>query len=162
MSNNGNNIVEILLVEDNPADVRLTIEALKEGKISNKLSLAYDGVEALEFLRKIGKHANAPNVDLILLDLNLPRKDGREVLAEIKTDDNLKRIPVVVMTTSKAEEDILKSYNLHANCYVVKPIDFDKFIEVVKAIEDFWVSIVTMPSHWKDQMNKSIEDRPNK
>jgi chemotaxis family two-component system response regulator Rcp1 len=141
----GNVPVQILLVEDNPADVRLTLEALKEGKIANIMNVAHDGVEALEFLRKLGKYASAPNVDLILLDLNLPRKDGREVLAEIKTDPDLKRIPVVVMTTSKAEEDILKSYNLHANCYVVKPIDFDKFIEVVKAIEDFWVSIVTLP-----------------
>jgi chemotaxis family two-component system response regulator Rcp1 len=145
MRNNGNVTVEILLVEDNPADVRLTMEALKEGKIANNLNVAYDGVEALEFLKKKGKYAKAPNVDLILLDLNLPRKDGREVLAEVKADDNLKRIPVVVMTTSKAEEDILRSYNLHANCYVVKPIDFDKFIKVVKAIEDFWVSIVTLP-----------------
>jgi chemotaxis family two-component system response regulator Rcp1 len=145
MRNNGNFPVQILLVEDNPADVRLTLEALKEGKIANNLNIAYDGVEALEFLRKLGKYADAPTVDLILLDLNLPRKDGREVLAEIKADDDLKRIPVVVMTTSKAEEDILRSYSLHANCYVVKPIDFDKFIEVVKAIEDFWVSIVTLP-----------------
>jgi chemotaxis family two-component system response regulator Rcp1 len=141
----GNVPIQILLVEDNPADVRLTLEALKEGKIANIMNVAHDGVEALEFLKKLGKYASAPNVDLILLDLNLPRKDGREVLAEIKTDPDLKRIPVVVMTTSKAEEDILKSYNLHANCYVVKPIDFDKFIEVVKAIEDFWVSIVTLP-----------------
>jgi len=145
MSNNGNVPVEILLVEDNPADVRLTREALKEGKISNNLSIARDGVEALEYLRKLGKFTTAPDVDLILLDLNLPRKDGREVLAEVKMDERLKHIPVVVMTTSKAEEDILKSYNLHANCYVVKPIDFDKFIQVVKAIEDFWVSIVTLP-----------------
>ncbi len=145
MRNNGNIPVQILLVEDNPADVRLTLEALKEGRIVNNLSVANDGVEALEFLRKLGKYASAPSVDLILLDLNLPRKDGREVLAEIKADEELKRIPVVVMTTSKAEEDILRSYSLHANCYVVKPIDFDKFIEVVKAIEDFWVSIVTLP-----------------
>jgi chemotaxis family two-component system response regulator Rcp1 len=145
MRNSGNVPAEILLVEDNPADVRLTMEALKEGKIANNLNVAYDGVEALEFLKKMGKYAKAPSVDLILLDLNLPRKDGREVLAEVKADDSLKRIPVVVMTTSKAEEDILRSYNLHANCYVVKPIDFDKFIEVVKAIEDFWVSIVTLP-----------------
>ena len=137
--------MEILLVEDNPADVRLTKEALKEGKINNNLYVAMDGVEAIEFLRKSGRHANAPSVDLILLDLNLPKKDGREVLAEIKTDPVLKHIPVVVMTTSKAEEDIIKSYKLHANCYVVKPLDLDKFIEVVKAIEDFWVSIVTLP-----------------
>jgi CheY-like chemotaxis protein len=144
MSNNGNPI-EILLVEDNPADVRLTIEALKEGRIANNLSVAYDGVEALELLKKQGKHTNAPSVDLILLDLNLPKKDGREVLEEIKSDTNLMHIPVVVMTTSRAEKDILKSYNLHANCYVIKPIDFDKFIQVVKAIEEFWVTVVTLP-----------------
>ncbi len=144
MSDNGNP-VEILLVEDNQADVRLTVEALKEGKISNHLNIARDGMEATDFLKKRGKFANAPDVELILLDLNLPKKDGRSVLAEIKEDDNLRRIPVVVMTTSKAEEDIVKSYNLHANCYIIKPIDFDKFIDVVKAIEDFWVSIVTLP-----------------
>ena len=144
MRDNGNQ-VEILLVEDNQADVRLTVEALKEGKISNHLNIARDGMEATDFLKKRGKFANAPDVELILLDLNLPKKDGRSVLAEIKEDDNLRRIPVVVMTTSKAEEDIIKSYNLHANCYIIKPIDFDKFIEVVKAIEDFWVSIVTLP-----------------
>ncbi len=137
--------MEILLVEDNQADVRLTVEALKEGKISNHLNIARDGMEATDFLKKRGKFANAPDVELILLDLNLPKKDGRSVLAEIKADDNLRRIPVVVMTTSKAEEDIIKSYNLHANCYIIKPIDFDKFIDVVKAIEDFWVSIVTLP-----------------
>lgn len=146
MINIGRSIfVEILLVEDNPADVRLTKEALKEGKINNNLYVAMDGVEAIDFLRKNGKHGNAPSVDLVLLDLNLPKKDGREVLAEIKADPDLMHIPVVVMTTSKAEEDIIKSYNLHANCYVVKPLDLDKFIEVVKAIEDFWVSIVTLP-----------------
>lgn len=145
MYDEGNMPIQILLVEDNQADVRLTMEALKEGKISNSLSVAKDGLEALAFLKKTGKYTNAPSVDLILLDLNLPKKDGREVLAEIKSDDNLKRIPVVVMTTSKAEEDIIKSYNLHANCYVIKPIDFDKFIDVVKAIEDFWVTIVTLP-----------------
>ncbi len=144
MRDNGNQ-VEILLVEDNQADVRLTVEALKEGKISNHLNIARDGMEATDFLKKRGKFANAPDVELILLDLNLPKKDGRSVLAEIKEDENLRRIPVVVMTTSKAEEDIIKSYNLHANCYIIKPIDFDKFIDVVKAIEDFWVSIVTLP-----------------
>ncbi len=138
--------IEILLVEDNPADVRLTIEALKEGKVSNHLSVAYDGVEALEFLRKNGKYSDAPRPDLVLLDLNMPRKDGREVLEDIKTDPDLKRIPVVIMTTSKAEQDIIKSYNLHANCYVTKPIDLDQFIEVVKAVEDFWLTIVTLPS----------------
>ncbi len=138
-------LVDILLVEDNPADVRLTMEALKEGKIKNRLTVAKDGIEALEVLRKKGKFANATDVDLILLDLNMPRMDGRAVLAEIKQDPELKHIPVVIMTTSKAEEDIVKSYNLHANCYIVKPIDLDKFIEVVKAVEDFWVSIVTLP-----------------
>lgn len=137
--------VDILLVEDNPADVRLTIEALKEGKIKNRLTVAKDGIEALEALRKTGKFADTPDIDLILLDLNMPRMDGRAVLAEIKSDPALMHIPVVIMTTSKAEEDIVKSYNLHANCYVVKPIDLDKFIDVVKAIEDFWVSIVTLP-----------------
>jgi two-component system, chemotaxis family, response regulator Rcp1 len=138
-------LVDILLVEDNPADVRLTMEALKEGKIKNRLTVAKDGIEALEVLRKKGKFANARDIDLILLDLNMPRMDGRAVLAEIKQDPDLKHIPVVIMTTSKAEEDIVKSYNLHANCYIVKPLDFDKFIEVVKAVEDFWVSIVTLP-----------------
>jgi CheY-like chemotaxis protein len=153
MYHNENIPVEILLVEDNQADVRLTIEALKEGKIANNLSVARDGLEATEFLRKTGKFSNAPDVDLILLDLNLPKKDGREVLADIKSDPGLKGIPVVVMTTSKAEEDILKSYDLHANCYVIKPIDFDKFIEVVKAIENFWVSIVTIPHRSQSNRN---------
>src|SRR5690242_15764152 len=118
--------VEILLVEDNEADVRLTIEALKEGKVRNRLAVARDGVEALEFLRRQGKHQNAARPDLILLDLNLPKKDGREVLAEIKDSEDLKRIPVVVLTTSKAEEDILKTYNLHANCYITKPVDLEQ------------------------------------
>ena len=118
--------VEILLVEDNPADVRLTQEALKEGKVFNNLHWAKDGVEALAFLRREGKHAGAPRPDIILLDLNLPKKDGREVLHEIKNDEKLKRIPVVILTTSKAEEDVLKSYNLHANCYVTKPVDLER------------------------------------
>ncbi len=138
-------IVEILLVEDNPGDVRLTMEALKESKLRNKLHVVEDGVEAIAFLRGTGKYANEPRPDIILLDLNLPRKDGREVLAEIKIDENLKRIPVVVLTSSKAEEDILKSYNLHANCYITKPVDLDKFINVVKLIVDFWLSIVKLP-----------------
>jgi two-component system, chemotaxis family, response regulator Rcp1 len=137
--------VDILLVEDNPADVRLTMEALKEGKVKNNLTVAKDGIEALDALKKKGKFANAPDIDLILLDLNMPRMDGRTLLGLIKEDPALKHIPVVIMTTSKAEEDIVKSYNLHANCYIVKPIDLDKFIEVVKAVEDFWVSIVTLP-----------------
>ncbi|MDE3075448.1 MAG: response regulator [Chloroflexota bacterium] len=138
--------VEVLLVEDNPGDVRLTIEALKDGKIRNNLHVASDGVEALEFLRSQGKYAGAERPDLILLDLNLPKKDGREVLAEIKEDAGLASIPVVILTTSKAEEDILRSYALQANCYVTKPVDLDQFLSVVKAIEHFWLSVVTLPS----------------
>ena len=137
--------VEILLVEDNPGDVRLTKEALKEGKVYNNLHWAKDGVEALDFLRWQGKHANARLPDIILLDLNLPKKDGREVLAVIKSDDHLKHIPVVVLTTSKAEEDVLRSYELHANCYVTKPVDLDKFMHVVKSIDSFWLTVVTLP-----------------
>lgn len=137
--------IEILLVEDNPGDVRLTIEALKEGKVRNRLSVARDGVEALAFLRREGPHANAARPDLILLDLNLPRKDGREVLAEIKEDTSLRRIPVVVLTTSKAEEDILRTYDLHANCYIAKPVDLEQFISVVRSIDDFWLSVVRLP-----------------
>ncbi len=138
--------VEILLVEDNPGDVRLTQEALKESKVTNNLSVAEDGVEALAFLKREGKYADAPHPDLLLLDLNLPKKDGRELLEEIKADENLRRIPVVVLTTSKAEEDILRMYDQHANCYITKPIDFDQFIEVVKSIEDFWLTIVKLPT----------------
>ena len=137
--------VEILLVEDNPGDMRLTLEALKEGKVYSNLHWARDGVEALEFLRNEGKHAKAPRPDIILLDLNLPKKDGREVLSVIKNDDNLKHIPVVILTTSKAEEDVVRSYNLHANCYVTKPVDLEKFINVVHAIDRFWLTIVTLP-----------------
>jgi two-component system, chemotaxis family, response regulator Rcp1 len=137
--------VEILMVEDNPGDVRLTKEALKEGKVYNNLHWAKDGVEALEFLRREGKHANAPRPDIILLDLNLPKKDGREVLSVIKSDDQLKHIPVVVLTTSRAEEDVLRSYELHANCYVTKPVDLDKFIVVVQSIDRFWLTVVTLP-----------------
>jgi CheY-like chemotaxis protein len=138
--------IEILLVEDNPADVRLTQEALKEGKVRNNLFVARDGVEAIEFLRREGPHANATKPDLILLDLNLPRKDGREVLAEIKNDDTLRTIPVVVLTTSSAEADILKSYNLHANCYITKPVDLEQFVQVIKSIDDFWLTVVRLPS----------------
>jgi chemotaxis family two-component system response regulator Rcp1 len=138
--------VEILLVEDNPGDVRLTQEALKESKVTNNLSVAEDGVEALAFLKREGKYADAPRPDLLLLDLNLPKKDGRELLEEIKADENLRRIPVVVLTTSKAEEDILRMYNQHANCYITKPIDFDQFIEVIKSIENFWLTIVKLPT----------------
>jgi chemotaxis family two-component system response regulator Rcp1 len=139
-------MVEILLVEDNPADVRLTIEALKDSKMKNNLSVVNDGVEAVEFLKKRGKYANAPKPDLILLDLNLPKKDGREVLKEIKEDDNIKRIPVVILTISKADEDIIKTYNLHANCYITKPVDLQQFVKVVKSIEDFWFTIVVLPN----------------
>jgi len=142
-----NGSIQVLLVEDNPGDVRLTKEALKEGKLLNQLTVVGDGVEALSFLRKEGKYADALQPELILLDLNLPKKDGREVLAEIKADPNLRRIPVVVLTTSSAEEDILKIYDLHANCYITKPVDLEQFMGVVKSIEDFWVSVVKLPSH---------------
>ena len=138
--------IEILLVEDNAADVRLTEEALREGKVRNNLHVARDGMEALEFLRRQGKYAKATRPDLILLDLNLPRRDGREVLAEIKDDPELKMIPVVVLTTSSAEADILKSYKLHANCYITKPVDLEQFVSVVKSIDDFWLTVVRLPS----------------
>ena len=138
--------IEILLVEDNPADVRLTQEALKEGKVRNNLFVARDGIEAIEYLRRVGKHANATRPDLVLLDLNLPRKDGREVLSDIKNDPELKSIPVVVLTTSSADADIFKSYNLHANCYITKPVDLDQFVKVVKSIDDFWLTVVRLPS----------------
>lgn len=138
--------VEILLVEDNLGDVRLTKEALKEGKVYSNLHWAKDGVEALEFLRRQGKFPDVPRPDIILLDLNLPKKDGREVLSEIKNDDALKRIPVVILTTSKAEEDVLRSYELHANCYVTKPVDLEKFIVVVQSIDRFWLTVVTLPN----------------
>jgi chemotaxis family two-component system response regulator Rcp1 len=137
--------IEILLVEDNPGDADLAREALENSKIRNTLHVIGDGEEAMAFLRRSGKYATAPRPDLILLDLNLPRKDGREVLNEIKSDKDLKRIPVVILTISKDEEDILKSYNLHANCYITKPIDLHQFIRVVKAIEDFWLTIVKLP-----------------
>jgi CheY-like chemotaxis protein len=137
--------IEVLLVEDNPGDVRLTKEALKEGKLLNHVTVVGDGVEALSFLRRQGQYADAAPPDLILLDLNLPKKDGRQVLAEIKTDPSLRRIPVVVLTTSSAEEDILKTYDLHANCYITKPVDLEQFMRVVKSIEDFWVTVVRLP-----------------
>ncbi|HEY3063584.1 MAG TPA: response regulator [Chloroflexota bacterium] len=133
--------IEILLVEDNPGDVRLTIEALRDSKVRNNLQVAVDGVEALERLRR----KDTPRPDLILLDLNLPKKDGREVLAEIKSDPLLKTIPVVILTTSRAEQDVLRSYELQANCYITKPVDLEQFITVVKSIEDFWLTIVTLP-----------------
>jgi len=138
--------IDILLVEDNPGDVRLAREALKESKVYNNIFVVEDGVEAMDFLRRNGKYRGMPRPDLILLDLNLPRKSGREVLAEVKADDNLKRIPVVVLlTVSRDEEDILKAYNLHANCYVSKPIDFQQFVKITKSIEDFWLTIVKLP-----------------
>jgi CheY-like chemotaxis protein len=138
--------IDILLVEDNAGDVRLTFEALREGKIYNHLHVVHDGVEALAFLRREGAFAAAPRPDLILLDLNMPGKDGREALAEIKADPDLKRIPVVVLTTSEDEEDILSSYNLHANCYIAKPVDLEHFIGVIKSIEDFWLAVVKLPT----------------
>jgi len=137
--------IEILLVEDSPGDVRLTQEILKDTKVRNNLHVVGDGVEAMAFLRHEDKYANMPRPDLVLLDLNLPEKDGREVLAEIKSDEKLKSIPVVVLTVSQAEEDILKAYGLHANCYISKPIDLNQFIKVVKSIEDFWLTIVKLP-----------------
>ncbi|MBI5017510.1 MAG: response regulator [Deltaproteobacteria bacterium] len=141
--------VEILLVEDNPGDVRLTREALKEGKICNNLHVVLDGVEALAYVRRQGPYAEAVKPDLILLDLNLPRKNGLEVLDELKADEDLRRIPVVVLTTSSAEKDVMASYNLHANCFVTKPVDMDQFITVVKSVEDFWFSIVKLPPDGK-------------
>ena len=137
--------IDILLVEDNPGDAELAREALADSKLANRLETVEDGEEAMEYLLQQGKYKNAVRPDLILLDLNLPKKDGREVLAEIKTHEELKRIPVVVLTTSKDEEDVLKAYNLHANCYITKPIDLTQFIKVVKSIEDFWLSIVVLP-----------------
>ncbi len=139
--------VQILLVEDNPGDVGLTLEALKEATLPNKLTIVRNGIDALSLLRRQGQYAGAARPDLILLDLNLPKKDGRRVLAEIKTDDNLKRIPVVILTTSEDDKDVWESYNLHANCYIVKPLDLDRFITVVKSIEDFWLRIVVLPKH---------------
>ena len=137
--------VEILMVEDNPGDVGLARETLKDSKLLNHMSVVNDGVEAMAYLRREGKYVNATRPDLILLDLNLPKKDGREVLKEIKTDEQLRRIPVVVLTTSSAEQDILKTYDLHANCYITKPVNLDQFTAVVKAIEEFWFTIVKLP-----------------
>jgi CheY-like chemotaxis protein len=138
--------IEVLLVEDNPGDVRLTREALKEGRMWSNLHVVEDGEVALAFVRQQGAYTNAPRPDLILLDLNLPKINGREVLSNIKADENLKRIPVVILTTSQSEEDILKAYNLNANCYITKPVDFDQFLKVVRAIEEFWLTIVKLPS----------------
>ncbi len=140
-----NRVAEILLVDDNPGDVRLAKEGLKESKVINNLHVVDDGVEAMAFLRKEGNYADAVTPDLILLDLNLPKKDGREVLAEIKGDKNLRRIPIVVLTTSQAEEDVMKTYDLHANCYVTKPVDLDQFVKIVKSLNNFWFEMVTLP-----------------
>lgn len=137
--------VEILLVEDNPGDVRLTREALRDSKMRNRLSVVEDGVEAMRFLRREEEYSDAPRPDIVLLDLNLPRKDGREVLADMKNDPHLRRIPVVVLTTSDDEHDIIRSYDLHANCYITKPVDLQRFVEIVKTIEGFWFSIVKLP-----------------
>ncbi len=137
--------IEILLVEDNPGDIRLTREVMKEGKVLNQLNVVMDGVEAMAYLRNEGKDKDVTRPDLLLLDLNLPRKNGREVLKEIKEDPDLKRIPVVVLTISRDEQDILRSYDLHANCYITKPVDLQQFISVVKAIEDFWLTVVKLP-----------------
>jgi chemotaxis family two-component system response regulator Rcp1 len=138
--------IEILLVEDSATDVMLAEEALHEAKMRNNLYVVRDGVEAMAFLRNEGKYADMPRPDLVLLDLNMPRKDGREVLAEVKADDHLKNIPIVVLTTSHAQEDVLKAYGLHANCYISKPVDFEQFINVVRAIDQFWFTVVTLPT----------------
>lgn len=138
--------IEILLVEDSPADVLITQEAFHEARLLNEIHVVEDGVQAMEFLRRKGTYASAPRPDLILLDLNLPRKNGREVLAEIKADEELRSIPVIVLTTSSAEEDILRAYNLHANCYVVKPVGFENFLKAVQSIRNFWFSVVALPS----------------
>jgi CheY-like chemotaxis protein len=143
-----NRPVEILLIEDNEADVRLTREGIKEAKINNNLSVVRDGEEAMDYLHKRNGFEDVPRPDLVLLDLNLPKKDGREVLEEIKSSEELRRLPVVVLTTSEAEKDIVKSYELHANCYVTKPLGLDQFVEVIKAIEDFWFSIVKLPEEF--------------
>ena len=143
--------IEILLVEDNPGDIRLTKEALKEGKVRVNLHVTMDGLEAVRFLRKEGPYADVPEPDLILLDLNLPKKDGREVLEDIKKDEKLKRIPVVILTTSKSEQDIIKTYDSYANCYITKPVDLDQFIQLVKAIEHFWFTVVKLPTHHESQ-----------
>ena len=138
-------VIDVLLVEDDPGDVLMTREAFEDNKLRNRLSVVADGVAALDFLRKVGDHADAPTPDLILLDLNLPRMDGREVLHAIKADEALRQIPVVVLTTSEAEEDVVRSYSLHANAYVTKPVDFDRFIEVVRQIDEFFVEVVRLP-----------------
>jgi len=146
--------IEILLVEDNAADVRLTREAFDDAKVLNNLNVVGDGVEAMAYMRREGKYADATRPDLVLLDLNMPRKDGREVLAEVKADPDLMRIPVVILTVSKAEEDVLKSYNLHANCYISKPVNLAQFLKVVESIENFWLTIVELPPNGKTPAKK--------
>jgi two-component system response regulator len=138
--------IQILLVEDSPSDAELTLTALKMAKVVNQVSHVEDGVEAMEFLRQEGKYAQSQRPDLILLDLNLPRKDGREVLEELKADPDFQLIPVVILTTSQAEQDIIRSYKLHANCYITKPVNFDRFLEVVQSIENFWLTVVALPT----------------
>lgn len=140
-----NRPIDILLVEDNPGDIRLTREALKDAKVNNVLTVVGDGIEALALLHRNGKHATSARPDLIILDLNLPKKDGLELLAEIKSDDELKIIPVIILTTSTSDTDIIKSYDLHANCYIAKPVDLEQFIQVVKSVNDFWLSVVKLP-----------------
>jgi chemotaxis family two-component system response regulator Rcp1 len=146
MNNDSPNVIDILLVEDNPADVRLTREAMRESKLLNRLAVVNDGIEAVAYLKKQGQYSNATRPDLILLDLNLPKKDGREVLAEIKNDSLLKSIPVVVLTTSDAHTDIVRTYDLHANCYITKPVELEKFMQIVRVIENFWFGMVKLPS----------------
>ena len=137
--------IEILLIEDSPTDAKLTLKALTLAKVANHVHHVQDGVEAMEFLRRQGGYGQSPRPDLVLLDLNLPRKDGREVLGELKSDPALRSIPVVVLTTSKSDEDVLRAYDLHANCYITKPVDFTRFMDVVKSIEDFWLTVVRLP-----------------
>ena len=145
------NSINILLVEDNPADARLIKEVFKDTKIKNNLYVVKDGVDAMAFLNQEDQYADIPRPDVILLDLNLPRKDGREVLKELKEDNALKRVPIVILTTSNAKEDIIRTYNNHANCYITKPVDFDKFLKVINSIEDFWLTVVKLPSNLDDR-----------
>ncbi len=145
MKTNEGRPIEILLVEDSPSDTELTLEALKDFKVRNNVNVVEDGVQAMQYLRCQGPYADVTRPDLIMLDLNLPRKDGREVLAEIKKDEKLKMIPVVVLTTSRAEQDVLRAYQLNANCYITKPVDFQQFVHVVQSVENFWLTIVTLP-----------------
>ena len=160
---NGTRAIEILLIEDSPSDAELTTEALKESRVRNHLSLVEDGVEAMAFLRRQGRYSGAPRPDLIMLDLNLPRKDGREVLAELKADKDLQIIPVVVLTTSRAEQDVLRVYHLHANCYITKPVDFDQFLRVVRSVEAFWLLVVALPPTEKpiEQIDAAAVNQPS-